>query len=181
MGRVLNRMVTAALAVGAMATAGAARAAVTDSSAGGFEVSESVEIAAPAAKVWDALMQPGQWWKGEHSWSGKASNLTLDARAGGCWCEALPGGGAQHMVVIYVVPRQEMRLEGALGPFQFTGATGHLDWKVAEKDGKTTVTWTYDVGGYVKGGIDKLSAPVDGVLGEQIGRLKAYVETGKPG
>ena len=85
------------------------------------------------------------------------------------------------MTVIYVSPYKEMRLEGGLGPFQFTGASGHMVWALAEKDGKTTLTWTYDVGGYVKGGIDKLAAPVDGVLGQQVGRLKRYVETGKPG
>jgi uncharacterized protein YndB with AHSA1/START domain len=165
----------------AVALAGVARAEVTDSSAAGFEVRQSVEIAAPATKVWAALVTPGQWWKGEHSWSGKAANQTLEPKAGGCWCEAIPpAGGARHMSVIYVVPNQEMRLEGGLGPFQFTGAFNRLDWKLAEKDGHTTVTWTFDAGGYVKGGVDKLAAPVDGVLGEQIGRLKRYVETGKP-
>ena len=165
-----------------LALVGAARAEVADVSPTGFEIKQTVEIAAPGAKVWAALIQPGQWWNSEHSWSGDARNLSLQAKAGGCWCEAIPpAGGAKHMTVIYVAPGQEMRLEGALGPFQFTGAAGHLDWKLAEKDGKTTLTWTFDAGGYVKGGIDKLAGPVDGVLGEQIGRLKRYVETGKPG
>lgn len=84
------------------------------------------------------------------------------------------------MSVIYVAPGQEMRLEGGLGPFQFTGASGHMVWTLTEKDGKTALTWTYDVGGYVKGGVEKMAGPVDGVLGGQIGRLKHYVETGKP-
>lgn len=164
-----------------LAFASAARAEVTDVSPSGFEIRHTIEIAAPAAKVWAALVQPDQWWNSQHSWSGDAHNLTLDAKAGGCWCEALPGGGgARHMSVVYVSPGKEMRLEGGLGPFQFTGASGHMVWSLAEKDGKTTLTWTYDVGGYVKGGVDKLAAPVDRVLGEQAGRLKLYVETGKP-
>lgn len=167
------------LALTLLATA--ARAEVTDTSPTGFEIRQSVEIAAPAAKVWAALVAPGRWWNGAHSWSGKAENLTLDPRAGGCWCETFPGGGgAQHMTVIYLAPGKELRLFGQLGPFQQSGAVNTLDWKIAEKDGHTTVDWTFEAGGYFKGGVAALSAPVDGVLGEQIGRLKRYVETGKP-
>jgi len=166
----------------ALAVAGAARAEVVDVSPQGFEVKQTVTVAAPAAKVWAALIQPGQWWSSKHSWSGDAHNMALDARVGGCWCETLPnGGGVQHLTVIYVDPGKAIRFQGGLGPFQFTGADGRLGWTLAEKDGRTTLTWTYDVGGYVKGGVQTLAAPVDGVLGEQIGRLKAYVETGKPG
>ncbi|MGA0603485.1 SRPBCC family protein [Caulobacter sp. KR2-114] len=159
--------------------AGAARAEVTDTSPAGFEVRRSVEIAAPAAKVWAAMITPARWWSSEHSWSGKADNFTFEPRAGGCWCETLPGGGgALHLTVTYIVPNHELRLFGQQGPFQFTGAVNTLDWKLTEKDGHTTVTWTFEAGGYVKGGIGQLSAPVDGVMGENIGRLKAYVETG---
>ena len=38
---------------------------------------------------------------------------------------------------------------------------------------RTELTLTYDVGGYAKGGLaETLAAPVDGVLGEQVARLK---------
>ena len=84
------------------------------------------------------------------------------------------------MQVIFVDPGKTVRLSGALGPLSLSGADGHMAFALAEKDGKTTLTWTYDVGGYVKGGIGKLAGPVDSVLGEQARRLKAYVETGKP-
>ncbi|MDI1365107.1 MAG: ATPase, partial [bacterium] len=47
-------------------------------------------------------------------------------------------------------------------------------------DGETTLTLTYDVGGYLRGGLDKIAAPVDGVLGQQVLRLKRQVETGQP-
>jgi hypothetical protein len=47
--------------------------------------------------------------------------------------------------------------------------------------GATDVSLTYDVGGYAKGGLaERWAAPVDKVLGEQLVRLKTYVETGKP-
>jgi hypothetical protein len=60
-----------------------------------------------------------------------------------------------------------------------SGATGHLAWTLAEKDGRTTLTQTYDVGGYMIGGLDKIAPVVDQVLREQFDRLKIYVETGK--
>ena len=169
----------AALALGGTA----ARADVVEATPGGFQVRASAEIAAPAAKVWAALGQVGAWWNPQHTWSGDAKNLTLTLMAGECWCEAnLPnGGGARHMTVLLVTPGKTAILDGTLGPLMFSGATGHLVWSLAEKDGKTTRTQTYFVGGYFPGGLDKLAAPVDGVMSEQLGRLKAYVETGKPG
>ncbi len=35
----------------------------------------------------------GNWWSDAHTYSGKASNLTLRNEPGGCFCETLPGGG----------------------------------------------------------------------------------------
>jgi hypothetical protein len=170
----------AAVAVG-FALAGAARGEVVDANAGGFQVKQTIEIAAPATKVWTSLGQVGGWWDSQHSWSHDARNLTLELKPGGCWCEVLPdGGGARHMTVIFTQPAKTAIMEGTLGPLMFSGAAGHLLWGIAEKDGRTTLTQTYYVGGYFQGGLDKLAPAVDGVLTEQLGRLKSYVETGKP-
>jgi hypothetical protein len=79
-----------------------------------------------------------------------------------------------------VAPGKSAILDGALGPLMFSGAAGHLVWSLEEKAGHTTLTQTYYVGGYYPGGLDKLAPAVDEVLGEQVGRLKSYVETGKP-
>jgi hypothetical protein len=178
------RTIGLAVAAGAaLALGGAARADVVEATPTGIQVKASAEIAAPAAKVWEALGHVGAWWNSEHSWSGDAKNLTLELKAGGCWCEAnLPGGGAaHHMTVLMVMPGKTAVLDGTLGPLMFSGASGHLVWSLAEKDGKTTLTQTYFVGGYYPGGLDKLAGPVDGVMTQGLGRLKAYVETGKPG
>ena len=176
--RVIGLMAAAAVA----ALAGAARADVVEATATGIQVKQTAEIAAPAAKVWAALGQVGGWWSSQHSWSGDAKNLSLELKAGGCWCEAgLPGGGAaHHMTVLLTIPGKTAVLDGTLGPLMFSGATGHLVWSMAEKDGKTTLVQTYYVGGYFPGGLDKLAGPVDGVMTEAIHRLKSYVETGKP-
>ena len=164
----------AALALLAAATA---RAEVTDAQPAGFQVRHQVEIAAPAAAVWGVLVQPSKWWSSAHTWSGSAANLSLGAASGGCFCERLPNGGSVlHMTTVHAAPGQKLVLSGGLGPLQSSGATGAMTILLAEKDGATTVTVTYDVGGYFKGGLDKLAAPVDGVLGQQVQGLKTAVE-----
>lgn len=164
----------AALALLAAATA---RAEVTDAQPAGFQVRHQVVIAAPAAAVWGVLVQPSKWWSSAHTWSGSAANLSLGAASGGCFCERLPNGGSVlHMTTVHAAPGQKLVLSGGLGPLQSSGAMGAMTILLAEKDGATTVTVTYDVGGYFKGGLDKLAAPVDGVLGQQVQGLKTAVE-----
>ena len=169
-------MLGAALAV---AMTGAARAEVTDRSAAGFEVMEKATIAASPGKVWDALMRPDRWWSSQHSWSGDAKNLYFDPS--GCFCERLKRGAVRHMTIVYNDGATTLRLNGGLGPMQLTGASGNLGFTLKDNAGKTDLVATYDVGGYAKGGLtETLAAPVDRVLGEQVARLKKYVETGKP-
>jgi len=173
----MKRVLAAGLAM-ALA-AGAAQAAVTDKSAAGFEVTEKATIAAPPGKVWDLLMRPYKWWSSQHTWSGEAKNLSFDGS--GCFCEQLPRGAVRHMTIVYADGKSQLRLEGALGPLQFTGATGHLGVTLKPAGAGTDVVLTYDVGGYAKGGLaETFAAPVDQVLGEQLARLKKAAETGKP-
>jgi uncharacterized protein YndB with AHSA1/START domain len=178
----MSRIMLAAAAALTLALAGAARAEVANTGPAGFQVKETVEVAAPAAKVWAALVQPSAWWHPEHTWSGDAKNLTFEARPDGCWCETFPGGGgAKHMTVIYVKPNEELRSWGALGPLSTQGLVGGLVMTLApSKSGGTTVEWTFTVGGYMPGGPDKIAPIVDQVLKLQIERLDRYVETGKP-
>jgi opacity protein-like surface antigen len=173
----MKMLIGAVLAAATMGTA--AQAEVTDKSAAGFEVVEKATIAAPAGKVWDAMMHPGKWWSSEHSWSGDAKNLHFEPD--GCFCETLKRGGVRHMMIIYNDGGTTLRMTGGLGPMQLTGAAGNMSFVLKETAGKTALTVTYDVGGYAKGGLaETLAGPVDFVLGEQVKRLAKYVETGKP-
>jgi uncharacterized protein YndB with AHSA1/START domain len=162
-----------------LALSGAARAEIVDQSAAGFEIRHAFTVAAPASKVYAALITPNLWWNSAHTWSGSAANLRMDLKDH-CFCEALPKGEVRHMEIVYQDGGRRLHLSGALGPGQFTGASGHLDFALAEKDGKTTLTATYDVGGYAKGGLSETYAkPFDQVLGEQVARLHKLLETGK--
>ncbi|HEY8573668.1 SRPBCC family protein [Phenylobacterium sp.] len=166
-------------AAAALAIAGAANAAVTDRSPAGFQVTLTTQVAAPPAKVWDAVMRPYRWWSSGHTWSGDAKNLSMDGD--GCFCEKLKRGAVRHMTIVYAEEDTQLRLFGALGPLQFTGASGHMAFVLKPEGQGTTLTLTYNVGGYAKGGLaETFAAPVDQVLGEQLARLKKSVETGKP-
>jgi uncharacterized protein YndB with AHSA1/START domain len=148
----------------------------------GFSVKFEVSVDAPAAKVYDTLVgQVGSWWDSEHTYSGDAKNLSIDARPGGCFCERLPnGGGIEHARVIYVAPREVLRLSGALGPLQASAVVGTLTWELTNDGEKTRIQLLYNVGGFVEGGFEKIAPAVEGVLRVQLDRLKQFAETGKP-
>jgi uncharacterized protein YndB with AHSA1/START domain len=163
------------------ASAGAAQAEVTAQSPGGFAVRSTVEVAAAPDKVWDAVTRLHQWWDPSHSYSGRPGALSFEAKAGGCFCERWAGGEVQHGTVVMVMPRSTLRLVGALGPLQTEGATGAWTFELKPTAGGTTVTQTLTVGGWSPTGLDRLAAPVDGVLAGQLARLKRFAETGAPG
>jgi uncharacterized protein YndB with AHSA1/START domain len=167
-----------ALAAASLAAAWPAAAAVTQSGPAGFTVAESAHIAAPPDQVYAMLTTPARWWSSDHTFSHDAANLSLEPRAGGCWCERLPGGGSvEHMRVVYVAPGRMLRLQGALGPLQEMPVQGVMTITLAGASAGTDVTLTYAVGG---SGLEPISGAVDQVLGEQVDRLKAAVETGRP-
>lgn len=169
-------MKNAVLAV-ALLGAAPAQAAVVNVGASGFEIQHTVHIAAAPQKVWEVLIQPAKFWSSDHTFSGKASNLTMEPKAGGCWCETLPNGGSvQHMAVGFFAPPKTLVLRGSLGPFFNLGADGAMAWTLAPAGAETDVMLTFRAGGYVKDGFAKWSAPVDQVLGEQIAHLKQAAE-----
>lgn len=156
-------------------------AAVVDSQPNGFALQQSFHTAAPPDKVYDALIHPALWWSSAHTFSQSAANLSIDARGGGCFCEKLANGGSvQHAVVVDAEPGEMLRLRGPLGPFQGQGVDSALTFTLKAKDGGTDLTMDNIVGGYMKGGFGDWGAKADGMLSEQMTRLKAYLETGKP-
>jgi uncharacterized protein YndB with AHSA1/START domain len=169
------------VAAGAILLLGAAIAAhaeIVSVTAAGFEVRETVHVASTPDKAYALLLTPARWWDSSHTYSQNAANLTLDARAGGCWCEALPDGGSvQHMSVLWVAPGKALRLRGALGPLQALAVDGVMTWSVKAAASGSDVTVNYAVGGFSPQGFDMVSKGVDQVLGEQIGHLKKLIET----
>ena len=148
-------------------------AEVVENGAAGFTVHGTVHVAATPDATWEGLTQPSRYWNGEHSWSGDAANMTLEPVAGGCFCEVLPasGGAVEHARVVYAAPGEMLRLRGSLGPLQAEALTGTLTVTLKAVDGGTEIAWDYVVGGHARFGLETLAPAVDGVIGEQFGRL----------
>lgn len=154
-----------------------AHAEVLDASATTFTIRTTVTVGKDAATVYDDFTQRvGEWWNESHTYSGQSSNLSIAARAGGCFCEQLKNGSVEHMTVIYAERGKMVRLRGGLGPLQTLTVTGVWTVTFQEQNGKTTVESTYAVGGYTKDGLVALAPLVDGVMTEQVTRLRQYAE-----
>jgi len=176
----------------ALACSASAHAEVVQASDAGFVVSNerSLPGISPSA-AWAMLVLPGQWWDSAHSWSGDAANMTLDPRAGGCFCEAIPpadeggeAGSVEHMRVIHVRPGAMLRMDGTLGPLQSEALTGVLTIELAVQQPEvggsagTAIRWTYIVGGYTRYLLTQIAPAVDQVLAEQMSRLAARLQAG---
>src|SRR5204862_141479 len=115
-----------------------------------------------------------------HTYSGESRNLSIEARAGGCFCEKLANGAVEHMHVVYLKANEALRMTGALGPLQASGVSGAMTWRLSPAGSATKLELTYSVGGYMAGGFEAIAPVVEAVLKEQADRLKRFVETGAP-
>lgn len=136
-------------------------------------IQHQFQIGAPVAKVWESLVHPNLWWPPDHTWSGKREALSLEATAGGCYCERWDGRSARHGHVVMVVPQQVLSLDAALGPFLEMAVSGILSIKLSEKDAVTTAIVTYRVSGDPAHKLDVLAPIVDQVIGQQFGAFAA--------
>jgi uncharacterized protein YndB with AHSA1/START domain len=162
------------LAAIALLLSSPATAAVVSSEAHGFVVRETVQTNASPDAAWAAFLRIGQWWSAEHSYSGKAANLSLDARPGGCFCELAGDGGVEHMRVAVSLPPKRLVMTGSLGPLLYEATAGVMDVTFEPAAGGTKVTMDYRASGFAQGNADKLAPVVDQVLGEQ---LRRYAES----
>lgn len=142
-----------------------------------FLLAYTAELEAPAPAAFDAIARLSEWWSPAHTYSGKSSNLSLDFRAGGCWCERWEGGAVEHARVVQVLKDRVVRLEGALGPLQAMAVPAIWHFEIKGSEGRSTVTMTYRARG-AEAGLDKLAPIVDKVMGEAFGRYVAAVKKG---
>ncbi|MGN6517819.1 MAG: hypothetical protein ACTHK2_00150 [Dokdonella sp.] len=165
----------------ALAFAGATHAEVRQAVPDGFVLSYAAPVKGDAKHAWASLVAVPSWWSREHTWSGKAGNLSLKPDADGCFCERWPGGSAVHGRVLMALPERMLRIDAALGPLQEFALTGVLTfWIRTADDGSTRLELEYRVNGSSASGLDEFAPKVDGVLGEQFARLVRYADTGDP-
>lgn len=172
---------TFTLAVTLVLGAGAVQPAFAELASGiqsGFEIRLTHEVSATPAEAYRvAVHDIGRWWDPSHTYSGKATNLSLADRPGGCLCERLPHGGVQHLQVVYVERGKQLRMLGGLGPLQALAAQGALTWSFEPRAGGTRMTWTYRVAGLEPSTAASLSHVVESVVAQQARRLAERLGT----
>ena len=84
------------------------------------------------------------------------------------------------MRVVYIAPDEVIRMTGALGPLQSSGVAGSLTWTLTSTSNGSKILLTYSAGGFMEGGFEAIAPAADAMLGEQLQRLKTFVETGSP-
>jgi len=172
-----GKIVAVALLIGLASTAAAD---VLQQSPEGFTLRLERTLPRSSAEVYAGLQQLPRWWNPAHSFSGSAANLSLELRAGGCFCERWEGGSVEHLHVIVALPGREVRLRGALGPLQQLPVNGLMQWRIVPQGEKTVLTWEYRVWGNADNQLQRIAGAVDGVLAEQLGALVQYLQASPP-
>ncbi len=151
---------------------GAAQADVKASAPDGLIIQIKTEVALDRDDAWARLLDVASWWNGSHTYSGNAQSMSIDAVAGGCWCELWSGGEVEHGRVVFVMPKEAIRLSSALGPLQEMGVSGALTFTLSDgsSPAKTAITVDFKVSGSSLSGLDKLAPIIDSVIAEQITR-----------
>lgn len=172
--------IAALIATACLVFAAPVSAEVASRSEDGFVLSFEQRVEASPDTILTTVGRPASWWSSDHTYSGSAENITLDLRPGGCWCEALPGGGVKHGEVLLVWPeRRQVRFEAPFGPLQSMGADAILTvtWADAEGGAARLLKWTFVVRGAEVG---VLADPVHGVMQEAFAGLVRHIEASGP-
>lgn len=178
------RFILAALSLALASIAAPACAEVAAAAPGGFLIQAETIVAADPGQAWRTLTRPQLWWNGAHTYSGDAGNLSLQPRAGGCWCERWGRGqSVEHARVVMVTQGERvrtLRMVGALGPLQAMTTTGIMTFTVTPDDQGAKITLEYRAAGDPNLNFDQLAPLVDNVLMEQFGRFGRMLASGRP-
>lgn len=169
------RLALLLLAVAVLAAPTAAE--VIDSTPRGFTLENRIEVSQDPDVAWKALVNDvGRWWPRDHTWWGEGGELTIEPRAGGCFCEKDGDKEALHLQVTFVDPGKLLRLLGGLGPLQGMGLHGVLEFRLEALDsGGTAITLFYRAGGYTPDDLSQFAPVVDRVQAAQLGALGTYL------
>jgi hypothetical protein len=145
----------------------------------GFNLKITAEVAVSAKVAYEQFINVGEWWVADHTYFGDSAGLAIDARAGGCFCEIDGNKEVLHMLVTQVRPGEEIRMVGGLGPLQMMGVHGGMSWRFERiDDERTRIIQTYNVTGYMDGGLDQLAEIVDAVQSGQLQSLVSRLTVG---
>ncbi|BFM05818.1 hypothetical protein [Halioxenophilus aromaticivorans] len=162
-------------------TATAANSEVIHKAEHGFNLVITGSTDASPEQTYQQFLKVQDWWIASHTRFGKAENLSIDARAGGCFCEIQGQKQVQHMVVAMVNPGQEVQLLRGLGPLQMMDLHGAMSWRFEPlANGGTQITQSYNVSGFYPDGLQSLAGVVDSVQSAQLNALIAKLQSANP-
>lgn len=143
----------------------------------GFTIQVNTRVDAPPRVVYEQFVRVSDWWLAEHTYFGDLRQLVIEANAGGCFCERSGERTVLHMLVTFVVPGQEMRLTGGLGPLQMMGLAGGMSWRFdADESGGTNIVHHYPVSGGTGASLESIARAVDGVQRLLVELLRRVVD-----
>ncbi|KUJ80218.1 ATPase [Microbulbifer flavimaris] len=160
----------------ALTSPGEGYAEVIQQADSSFTIRFEESVAADNAAVYRALGQLPEWWSADHTYSGAAENLSMELRAGGCFCERWEDSSVEHLRVIFAREDREVRLAGGLGPLQSLPVNGLMHWRITPAESGAVLTWEYQVWGAPGLNLAPLAGPVEQVLGQQLQGLKAFLD-----
>lgn len=144
------------------------QAKVTATSESHFVVEHEVAVPLDAQSSYRLLGKPSQWWNSGHTWSGDAKNMSMQLKAGACFCEIWQGNSVMHAQVITARPGELLRLQGALGPLQDMAVNAVLTFTLKKEQAGTKVLMSYRVNGNASNNLSAIAPIVDKVMGEQL-------------
>jgi len=89
-------------------------AQVINSADNGFTIEIEKHVAVDHKAAYAQFIKINEWWIADHTWFGRAENLNIDEKVGGCFCEIAGDKQVLHMTVSFVNPNREVRMIGGL-------------------------------------------------------------------
>ncbi len=168
----MKKTAIAALIAGYLLSSNAS-ADIISSSKTHFELRhEAASSLAPDA-LWERLIQPAIWWHPDHTYSGDANNLSLEAKVGGLWREDWDGGSVAHGTVMFIQPGKTLRMQAPFGPLQGLGAYAVWTITISANDEGSKVVFDEVASGPSSADLEELAMAVNYVKQEAILRLVA--------
>lgn len=123
-------------------------------------------------ETWARLIEPAQWWQSDHTYSGDAANLSLEAIAGGFWREDWDGGSVWHGTVLQAKPNETLVLSAPFGPLQGLAVTSVWTISLSPiETGGTRIRFDHVTNGTSASNLQDLAPAVDFVKGEALKSL----------
>ncbi len=146
-------------------------AEIVSSSDSHFVLRHEAQSTLSADELWQRLTQPATWWHPDHTYSGRAENLSLNAEVGGVWREDWDEGAVIHGTITFLRRGEILRMNAPFGPLQALGAYTIWTITISQDGDGSKVVFDEVSNGPPSADMAETAKAVDFVKGEAIIRL----------